>query len=139
MARRTGLWVVAALAACGVPAAPPAREVTGTLSMDGAPAVLLGCRPGHAVHVYVDVDTTLGALRFGEGKLWWRGVEQACARLDRRWGGGVRADGSAYFRGTLAVACGGLVADLSLDCGGITPAEAAELARNRAAAAAQGR
>jgi hypothetical protein len=122
-------------AACSKPAPPPVNaDVTGTLTVDGAPAALVRCRPGRAVHVFVEVDTSLGTLRFGEGKLSWNGSEQACSKLDRSWGGGVRGDGSAYFRGTLAFRCGGLLGDLSLDCGQISPDEGAELARNRAAA-----
>ncbi|HEY0990592.1 MAG TPA: hypothetical protein VGD80_26250 [Kofleriaceae bacterium] len=126
------------------PEPPPARsegraeeataDVTGTLTVDGAAARPVRCRPAHAVHVYVEVDTALGTLGFREGKLFWNGTEKACSKLDRSWGGGIRADGSAYFRGTLAFRCEGLVGDLSLDCGQITPDEGAELAKNRAAA-----
>jgi hypothetical protein len=108
--------------------------VTGTLTVDGKLARLTACRPGRAAHVFVEVDTALGTLRFGDAKLSWQGSEQTCQKLDRSWGGGVRRDGSAYFRGTLAFRCGMLEGDLVLDCGQITPAEAAELARNRAAA-----
>ena len=123
--------------ACGGKPEPPpvTADVTGTLTVDRALARLVRCRPGQAVHVFVEVDTALGTLRFGEGKLFWNGSEKACSKLDRSWGGGIRADGSAYFRGTLAFRCGGLIGDLSLDCGQITPDEGAELARNRAAAA----
>jgi hypothetical protein len=132
--------LAACLAACRTPEpSPMARDrVTGTLTVAGAPARLLQCRVGHAVHVFVEVDTTLGTLGFGEGKLSWRGGEQVCQKLDRSWGGGVRQDGSAYFHGTLDFRCGPLAGNLALDCGRITPAEAAELARNRAAAQAEG-
>lgn len=109
-------------------------DVTGTLTVDGKPARLTACRPGHVVHVFVEVDTTLGTLRFGDAKLSWQGSEQTCQKLDRSWGGGVRRDGLTYFRGTLAFRCGTLEGDLALDCGHITPAEAAELAHNRAEA-----
>jgi hypothetical protein len=130
--------------ACG-PSEPPSatREATGvaevthvrgTLTVDGKPAQLVRCRPGHAVHVFVEVDTTLGTLRFGDGMLSWQGSALTCQKLDRSWGGGVRRDGSAYFRGTLGFRCGTLAGDLVLDCGQITPDEAGELARNRAAA-----
>lgn len=114
------------------------------MQVAGAAVALKRCRPGHAVHVFVEVDTSAGTLRFGEGKLWWLGSERRCERLDRRWGGGVRRDGSTYFRGTLSFACGDLTGDLALDCGGITPIESAEMARNareareRAAADADG-
>ena len=86
------------------------------------------------MHVFVEVDTSLGTLRFGEGKLFWDGNELACAKLDRSWGGGIRQDGSTYFRGTLVFRCGKLEGDLALSCGGITAAEAAQLDANRAAA-----
>jgi len=138
-----GWLAVAWLAgACG-PAEPPAargqRDVTGTLTVDGAPAQLVRCRPNHDVNVFVEVDTTLGTLRFGDGKLSWQGREQVCQKLERRWGGGIRQDGTAYFRGTLSVRCGKLAGDLALDCGQMSLAEGAELARNRAAAKAPGR
>lgn len=131
------LTVVWLAGACGqaepLPAAHQA-DVTGTLTVDGAPAQLARCRPGHAVFVFVEVDTTLGTLRFGDGKLAWQGSELTCQKLDRSWGGGVRRDGTAYFRGTLAFRCGKLAGDLALDCGQISPQEGAELARNRAGA-----
>src|SRR5262249_32040343 len=114
---------------------PATPGVTGTLTIDGAPAQLVRCRPGHAAHVFVEVDSTRGTLRFGEGKLAWNGSEVTCEKLDRSWGGGVRRDGSAYFRGTLSFRCSKLIGDLALDCGQITPEEGAELASNRAAAA----
>ncbi len=128
--------VAVALVACSrsAPPAPATTEVTGTLTVDGAPATLKACRPGHAVHVFVEVDTSAGTLRFGEGKLYWDGSELACTKLDRRWGGGVRADSSAYFRGTLAFDCGKARGELTLDCGHITPEERAELDKNAAAA-----
>ncbi|HEU4735188.1 MAG TPA: hypothetical protein VFT22_45165 [Kofleriaceae bacterium] len=129
-------WLLCACGSSEPAPAPrePETEVTGTLAVDGVPAQLVRCRPGHAVHVFVEVDTSLGTLRFGEGKLSWQGRERSCRQLDRSWGGGVRRDGSAYFRGTLAFRCDTLAGDLTLDCGHVTPAEAGELARNRAAA-----
>ena len=137
---RAGLLAVAWFAgACSKAAPAPeaaAAEVRGTFTIGGAPAKLERCRPGHAVHVFVEVDTSLGTLRFGEGKLFWDGNELACAKLDRSWGGGIRQDGSTYFRGTLAFRCGKLEGDLALSCGGITTAEAAQLDANRAAAMA---
>ena len=131
-------WLASACGRAEPPAARGQRDVTGTLAVDGAPAQLVRCRPGHAVNVFVEVDTTLGTLRFGDGKLSWQGSEQVCQKLDRSWGGGIRQDGTAYFRGTLSVRCGKLAGDLALDCGQISPAEGAELARNRAAAKARG-
>ncbi|HSR99803.1 MAG TPA: hypothetical protein VLM79_22270 [Kofleriaceae bacterium] len=122
--------------ACSRPAPPPAAnaDVTGTLTVDGAPAQLVACRPGHAVHVFVDVESAKGTLRFGEGKLAWNGSPLTCSKLDRSWGGGIRRDGSAYFRGTLAFRCDRIAGELTLDCGAITPEEGAELATNGAAA-----
>ena len=127
-------WLAGACSNKPEPPPPPTADVTGALTIDGAAARLVRCRPAHAVHVFVEVDTALGTLAFREGKLFWNGTEKACSKLDRSWGGGIRADGSAYFRGTLAFRCEGLVGDLSLDCGQITPDEGAELAKNRAAA-----
>ncbi len=135
---RSGL-VVVALAACSRSAPPPTTtEVTGTITVSGEVARIERCRPGHAVHVFVEVDTSAGTLRFGEGKLYWNGSELACTKLDRRWGGGVRADSSAYFRGTLAFDCPHVTGTLSLDCGHITPEERAELDKNAAAARGSG-
>lgn len=136
---RTGLLAVAWFAgACGKPAPAPEAverlEVQGTFTVGTAAARIARCRPGHAVHVFVEVDTSLGTLRFGEGKLYWDGNELTCAKLDRSWGGGIRQDGSTYFRGTLAFRCGELAGDLALSCGQITSAEAAQLDANRAAA-----
>ena len=129
------LAVVSLAGACSKPAPRPAgTDVTGTLTVDGAPAEFVACRPGHAVHVFVEVDTLKGTLRFGEGKLSWNGSPLACSKLDRSWGGGIRGNGSAYFRGTLAFRCDRIAGELSLDCGGITAEEGAELANNGAAA-----
>jgi hypothetical protein len=134
---RAGVAALAALAgACTKPPPPPVVELTGTLTVDGAGVGLTRCRPGHDVHVFVEIDTAQGTLRFGDGKLSWRGRELACDKLDRSWGGGVRQGGSAYFRGTLGFRCGSLVGDLALDCGQITAEEATALARNQAAARA---
>ena len=130
------LAVLGCKAAEPPPAPGPTPELAGTFSVGAAPAKLVACRPGHAVHVFVDVETSLGTLRFGDGKLRWDGAELSCEKLDRRWGGGVRNDGSSYFRGTLDFRCGKLAGNLQLDCGRITPAEAGELARNAAAARA---
>jgi hypothetical protein len=133
--RRWALAVVGLASACSKPPPPAAgADATGTLTVDGAAAQLVACRPGHAAHVFVEVDTSKGTLRFGEGKLAWNGDLLTCSKLDRSWGGGIRRDGSAYFRGTLAFRCDHLAGELSLDCGGITPEEGAELAANRAAA-----
>jgi len=73
----------------------------------------------------------LPVQRGRESPLW---INLACQKLDRSWGGGVRKDGAAYFRGTLAFRCSALAGDLTLDCGQITPEEAAKLSHNRSAA-----
>jgi hypothetical protein len=107
----------------------------GELTVDGAPVALRACRPRHAVHTFVEVVSAAGTLRFEDQKAYWnpvpdavtRGAELACTRLDRSWGGGVRPDGSAYWRGTLDFVCGRVTAKLTLDCGGITPTERAAL------------
>jgi len=61
--RPAALAVVWLAGACSK-AAPPAAgaDVTGTLTVDGAPAPLVACRPGHAVHVFVDVVSSTGTL-----------------------------------------------------------------------------
>lgn len=134
------ILIALVLAACKSAEPPPpaaeAAELTGTFRVGPAPAKLLACKPGHAVHVFVDIETSLGTLRFGEGKLRWDGAELACEKLDRRWGGGVRADGSSYFRGMLDFRCGKLEGKLDLDCGRVTATEAAELEKNAEAARA---
>ena len=133
--KRAALAVVWLAGACSKPAPHAANaDLSGTLTVDGAPAELVACRPGHAVHVFVDVDSTKGTLRFGEGKLAWNGAPLTCSKLDRSWGGGIRSNGSAYFRGTLAFRCDRIAGELTLDCGGITPEEGAEMAANGAAA-----
>ena len=111
--------------------------VKGSITVDGKPATLGACKPGHTVHVFVEVVTNLGKLRFEEQQLYWnpiadaptRGDKLACDKLDRSWGGGVRmpGDGTAYWRGTLAFSCGAIAGDLTLDCGNITPTERAQL------------
>lgn len=107
--------------------------MTGTLTVDGAPALLRRCQPFHQTHTFIEVDTSLGTLRFENKQAYWNGDLLACTRLDRSWGGGVRADGTAYWRGTLDLACGRVVAKLKLDCGAITPAERAALDRRGSA------
>ena len=136
-AARLAAAAVAALGgACKSEPAAAHRDIAGAFTVDGVPAELIRCRPGHGAHVFVEVDTSLGVLRFGSGKLSWKGADLTCQKLDRSWGGGVRKDGAAYFRGILAFRCGALAGDLTLDCGQITPEEAAELSHNRAGATA---
>lgn len=122
---------VALAGACGRPEPVAHRELSGTVLVGGVPAALLDCRPGHTDHVFVEVDTSIGVLRFAGGTLAWNGIALGCQKLDRSWGGGIRRDGTAYFRGRLAFRCGPVAGDLTLDCGQITPEEAASLERNR--------
>jgi hypothetical protein len=122
------------------PVAP--REITGTLVVDGTPLAIGACRPRASGHVFVEIVTPRGVLRFEDKQLFWqptlaspdRGAPLTCTRLDRSWGGGSRPDGSAYWRGTLAFDCADgartVTGDLVLDCGQITPAERAQLDAN---------
>lgn len=134
-----------ALASCGRPAAQT-REVVGTLVVDGKAVPVVACRPDHAVHVYVELVTASGVLRFEDGGLYWnpdreavsRGPKLTCTKLDRSWGGGNRVDGTSYWRGTLDFACGTVTGDLSLDCGDITPEERQSLDDNRRKALGSG-
>ena len=124
--------VVLVISACSKPAAAP--EITGTLSFGGKPVTSLVCRPGAAVHIFVDIVTPVGTLRFEDQKLSLGGEVLACDKLDRSWGGGRRPGNDAYWRGTLAFSCRGgeIVGDLALDCGHITPEERASLDAQRA-------
>ena len=157
-ARRTaGTLALPALAmlagACGSKAAAPAsREVTGTLVIGGATVTVTKCRPDHGLSTYVVLENAKGAVRFEDKRMYWNpddtegftgGHPLDCTRLDRSWGGGVRADGTAYFRGTLAFDCaytgGGagagkatkITGDLTVDCGNITAEERAQLDGHR--------
>lgn len=120
-------------------ASPPpsaADVLQGALRVGDERVPLVACKPGHAGHVFVDVVTAKGTLRFSQQKLSWDGAELACTKLDRSWGGGLRKDGSAYWRGTLAFTCthagAPLNGNLKLDCGGITADERASLDAGRA-------
>lgn len=139
-------WLaVAALVAIGCKdkAAPPAEskqdprlgEISGTLFVDKKPVSQLACRPGAAVHIFVDVVTPAGVLRFEDQKLSWKGELLTCKKLDRSWGGGRRPNNEAYWRGTLAFDCVAgertVSGNLLLDCGKITPEERAQLDANR--------
>lgn len=129
-----GALVVSACSSSGAPPAPP--EITGTLSIGGTQVTQMTCRPGAAVHIFVDIVTPNGTLRFEDQKLRLDGAPVRCNKLDRSWGGGRRADNQAYWRGTLAFRCQGagteVVGDLALDCGHITAAERASLDAQRA-------
>lgn len=110
--------------------------VKGSLSVDGKPTTLGACKPGHSVHPFVELVTSMGKLRFEDQQLYWnptasagRGAHLACSKLDRSWGGGVRmpGDGSSYWRGKLWFTCGPITGDLELDCGNITADERRQL------------
>jgi hypothetical protein len=141
------LLLVLGLAACGSKDEPAAVEVIGTASatdvvkgtlvVDGAPATLGACKPGHSTRPFVELVTSKGKLRFENQILYWnperdavtRGAELSCTKLDRSWGGGVRlpGDGTSYWRGKLWFTCGAITGELELDCGNITAKERAEL------------
>lgn len=112
------------------PAASP-DKIEGTLTVDGAPAAITACRPGHGVTTFVELVTAAGTLRFENKQLAWNGEVLACTKLDRSWGGGTRPDGSAYWRGTLRFQCARVAGDVTVDCGGITPTERSQLDANR--------
>ncbi|HLL22234.1 MAG TPA: hypothetical protein VK427_08880 [Kofleriaceae bacterium] len=130
------------LAACGSAKEPAPTEVRGSLSIDGKPLAPTACRVGRGVGTYAEVVTAQGKLRFEDKQLFWttdakvgRGETLACDKLERSWGGGMRTDGTAYFRGHLIFTCtgtaGAIVGDLELDCGGITAEERAQLDKSR--------
>ncbi len=117
-------------------------EITGTLTVDGKPVELVECRPGQAVHPFVEVITSSGVLRFEDKQLYWardrhaisRGAALTCGKLDRSWGGGSRDDGTRYWRGILRFSCDAPLAvsgDLTLECGHIGPQDRKELDRMR--------
>jgi hypothetical protein len=121
-----------------------APEITGTLSIHGVDvSSKMQCKPGAAVHIFVDIVTPEGTLRFEDQKLRLNGQELACDKLDRAWNGTRRPDGTAYWRGTLAFDCAGepgrIVGDLDLSCGNITLEEKAQLDRAKADLDAQKR
>ena len=107
--------------------------ITGLLSIDGETATPTACRPGYgAAGTYIQIDTTRGSIRFEDKKLSWNGSAVTCSKLDRSWGGGHRADGTAYWRGMLDLDCDhGIRGRLDIDCGNITAEERASLDANR--------
>jgi hypothetical protein len=111
----------------------PDLGVTGTIAIDGEPAAPTACRPGYgATGTYIQIDTTRGAVRFEDKRLYLNGNPVACKKLDRSWGGGHRVDGTAYWRGMLDVDCDhGIHGRLDIDCGNITAEERAQLDANR--------
>lgn len=118
-----------ALAACSS-TKPAQPDITGTLVVNGVDvSSKMECKAGAAVHIFVDIVTPEGTLRFEDQKLSMNGEVLACAKLDRKWNGTRRSDGTAYWRGTLAFECGELRGDLDLACGNITLEERAQLDR----------
>jgi len=106
--------------------------VTGTLAIDGQDATPTACRPGHGIAgTFIQIDTTRGPVRFEDKKLYWNGAAVTCKKLDRSWGGGQRADGTAYWRGMLDLDCDHVRGRLDIDCGNITAEERAQLDANR--------
>ncbi len=132
------------VAACGQ-GATPSPEVTGTFEAKGSAVTITKCRPDHGIDgTYVVMETPKGALRFANKQLWWNGDDPEgfapgavldCTKLDRSWGGGMRQDGTSYWRGTLAFDChdgpNTYRGDLKLDCGNITAEERASLDKQR--------
>lgn len=118
---------------------PTSSEITGTFTVDEKPVTVNQCRPGRAEHTFVEVITSSGVLRFEHQQLYWnpdrhaatRGARLTCSKLDRSWGGGHRANGTSYWRGTLDFRCGALAGKLELDCGNITDEERQGLDRGR--------
>ncbi len=125
--------VLAIASACSSNTKPAGSgpEITGTLSIRGVDvSSKMQCKAGAAVHLFVDVVTPQGTLRFEDQKLSLNGEILACDKLDRKWNGTRRPDGTAYWRGTLSFACDGpITGDLDLACGGITLEERAQLDR----------
>ncbi len=141
---RRGLALVVLAACSSKSAAPASTEVTGTLSFGGQPVPITKCRPDHGVSTYVVLETAKGALRFEDKRLHYNaddpegltpGRALDCTRLDRSWGGGVRLDNTAYWRGTLSFDCAmgatAITGNLTLDCGNITAEERASLDKQR--------
>lgn len=132
-------------AACGK-GATASTEVTGTFEAKGSAVTITKCRPDRDANgTIVVLETPKGALRFANKELWWNGDDPEgvapgavldCKKLDRSWGGGLRKDGTSYWRGTLAFDChdgpNTYRGDLTLDCGNITPEERASLDKQRA-------
>jgi hypothetical protein len=141
---RAHLALVVVLAACGK-GTTASKEVTGTFEAKGAAVTITKCRPDRDVDgTYVVMETPTGALRFSNKQLWWNGDDPEgfapgavldCKKLDRSWGGGLRQDGTSYWRGTLVFDCtdgpNTYTGNLTLDCGNITAEERASLDKQR--------
>ncbi|MBL0213655.1 MAG: hypothetical protein IPQ07_07220 [Myxococcales bacterium] len=136
--------VALAAAACGNTSPAASKEVQGTLVIAGETVTVTKCRPDHGLSTYVVLENAKGAVRFEDKRMFWssrdpEGTTQGhaldCTKLDRSWGGGVRLDNTAYWRGTLAFECKDgatpITGQLTLDCGNITPEERASLDQQR--------
>ena len=119
------------------PASGPPDVITGTIVDDGVAITPTACRVVRETVLVVEAITPRGTLRFANAQLVWKGSALACTKLDRSWGGGSRTDGTHYWRGMLDFVCGTVTGKLELDCGGITPAERAQLDKNREQAKTQ--
>jgi hypothetical protein len=125
------------------PTPPSAGDhMTGTLAIDGTAVAMTVCRPGSDKTIFVEVATPKGSLHFQDRSIAWivDGARQnlACDPLPTNkaiWGGGVRGDGTVYFRGELKFTCKGAIGvvdgDLNLECGRITADERTKLDANR--------
>ena len=113
------------------PSSGPPDVITGTIVDTGVAIAPTACRVVRETVLVVEAITPRGTLRFANAQLVWKGAVLACTKLDRSWGGGSRTDGTHYWRGMLDFVCGPVTGKLELDCGGITPAERAQLDANR--------
>ncbi len=130
---------ILALAACG------SQPTIGTLTIDGQATPIAACRVVENAHrdgVALDLVHARGRLRFTRQHLYSTahvddlddGTELTCAKLDRRWGGGIRPGGGGYWKGMLDVRCDRVVGRIELACGDPTPEETRQLDDNAAAA-----
>jgi hypothetical protein len=127
-------FVIVAIASACSSTKPAEPDITGSLTIHGVDvSSKMKCQPGAAVHIFVDIVTPEGTLRFEDQKLRLNGEELRCDKLDRKWNGTRRPNGTAYWRGTLAFDCAGepgrIVGDLQLACGNMTLEERAQLDR----------
>lgn len=127
------IFAIACASAC-TKTRPAEPDITGTLVIHGTDvSSKMQCKPGAAVHIFVDIVTPEGTLRFEDQTLRLDGEALACDKLDRKWNGTRRPNGTAYWRGTLAFDCasepGRVVGELELACGNPTLEEKAQLDR----------
>ncbi len=127
------VFVIALIASACSSTKPAEPEIKGTLTIGGTDvSSKMSCKAGAAVHIFVDIVTPEVTLRFEDQKLSIAGEVLACDKLDRKWNGTRRPNGTAYWRGTLSFDCasdgqGRIVGDLDLACGNITLEERAQL------------